>query len=45
MRYVLEGSVQQVPQPMIMAMHASYRLDTLLGPPARWLINELQAGE
>jgi DNA-binding transcriptional LysR family regulator len=39
-RIKLEG-----PQPMIMTMHAIYRLDTLPGPAARWLINELQAGE
>ena len=31
------------PQTMIMMMHAIYRLDTLLGPAARWLIND-QAG-
>ena len=39
-RIKLEG-----PQTMNMMMHAIYRLDTLLGPAARWLINELQAGE
>jgi DNA-binding transcriptional LysR family regulator len=33
------------PQPMIMTTHAIYRLDTLPGPAARRLINELQAGE
>jgi hypothetical protein len=36
---------RRCPQTMIMMMHAIYRLDTLLGPAARWLINELQAGE
>ena len=31
------------PQRLIMSMHAIYRVNTLPGPAARWLINELQA--